>query len=150
MFHDKNSRIRRCLARGGSGNAYPGLDSPMSQVRDSLSGHKTPVSALFDQVGVQKILDLLESEDANVRIHAVKVVANLAAEEVNQERIVEAGGLTSLLMLCLGIYFTTWKMKSTRLQPLSFNSSSTSSSSSSSSSSTAQGCLGLKMIVSNC
>ncbi|MBA0802226.1 hypothetical protein Gohar_012543 [Gossypium harknessii] len=137
-------QMRRCLARGGSGNAYPGLDSPMSQVRDSLSGHKTPVSALFDQVGVQKILDLLESEDANVRIHAVKVVANLAAEgeqklwclvsllsfsillvlvgqanisisfclkrlllypvievnsEANQERIVEAGGLTSLLML---------------------------------------------------
>ncbi|PPS05266.1 hypothetical protein GOBAR_AA15412 [Gossypium barbadense] len=92
-------QMRRCLARGGSGNAYPGLDSPMSQVRDSLSGHKTPVSALFDQVGVEKILDLLESEDANVRIHAVKVVANLAAEEANQERIVEAGGLTSLLML---------------------------------------------------
>ncbi|XWS77181.1 hypothetical protein CRYUN_Cryun01aG0239500 [Craigia yunnanensis] len=36
---------------------------------------------------------------SNVRIHAVKVVANLAAEEANQERIVEAGGLTSLLML---------------------------------------------------
>jgi hypothetical protein len=31
-------------------------------------------------VGLQKILALLESEDANVRIHAVKVVANLAAE----------------------------------------------------------------------
>lgn len=31
-------------------------------------------------VGLQKILTLLESEDANVRIHAVKVVANLAAE----------------------------------------------------------------------
>ncbi|KAF9600845.1 hypothetical protein IFM89_013080 [Coptis chinensis] len=34
-----------------------------------------------------------------VRIHAVKVVANLAAEEANQEQIVEAGGLTSLLLL---------------------------------------------------
>lgn len=31
-------------------------------------------------VGLQKILSLLESEDANTRIHAVKVVANLAAE----------------------------------------------------------------------
>jgi hypothetical protein len=31
-------------------------------------------------VGLQKILSLLESEDADVRIHAVKVVANLAAE----------------------------------------------------------------------
>lgn len=31
-------------------------------------------------VGLQKILSLLDSEDANVRIHAVKVLANLAAE----------------------------------------------------------------------
>ncbi|XP_040931595.1 kinesin-like protein KIN-UB isoform X2 [Gossypium hirsutum] len=92
-------QMRRCLGRNGSANAYGGLDSPMSQVRDSLNGHKTPVAALFEQVGLQKILALLESEDANVRIHAVKVVANLAAEEANQERIVEAGGLTSLLML---------------------------------------------------
>ncbi|XWS38476.1 hypothetical protein CRYUN_Cryun19dG0134600 [Craigia yunnanensis] len=50
-------------------------------------------------MGLQKILSLLEAEDANVRIHAVKVVANLAAEETNQQKIVEAGGLTSLLML---------------------------------------------------
>ncbi|MBA0762534.1 hypothetical protein Gotri_012131, partial [Gossypium trilobum] len=92
-------QMRRCLGRNGSANAYGGLDSPMSQVRDSLNGHKTPVAALFEQVGLQKILALLESEDANVRIHAVKVVANLAAEEANQERIVEAGGLTSLLVL---------------------------------------------------
>ncbi|KAI3690981.1 hypothetical protein L2E82_49194 [Cichorium intybus] len=32
------------------------------------------------QVGLQKISSLLESEDPNVRLHAVKVVANLAAE----------------------------------------------------------------------
>lgn len=31
-------------------------------------------------MGLQKILSLLESEDADVQIHAVKVVANLAAE----------------------------------------------------------------------
>lgn len=31
-------------------------------------------------VGLQKILSLLEADDADVRIHAVKVVANLAAE----------------------------------------------------------------------
>lgn len=88
------------------------------------------------EVGLQKILSLLEADDADVRIHAVKVVANLAAEgfllqpsmytyilntitysdhlpslylwivylyvkktEANQQQIVEAGGLTSLLML---------------------------------------------------
>lgn len=31
-------------------------------------------------VGLHKILSLLESEDVDVRVHAVKVVANLAAE----------------------------------------------------------------------
>ncbi|XP_012083555.1 kinesin-like protein KIN-UB isoform X2 [Jatropha curcas] len=95
---------RRYLDRGGSRNAFPGLDSFISQARhsqfdDTVNGQKAPMAALFEQVGLQKILSLLESEDANTRIHAVKVVANLAAEEVNQEKIVEAGGLTSLLML---------------------------------------------------
>ncbi|GLT90976.1 hypothetical protein SLE2022_088880 [Rubroshorea leprosula] len=95
---------RRRLDRGGSGKFSGGLESLMSQVRhpqprDSGSGDKTSVAKLFEQVGLQKILSLLEAEDADVRIHAVKVVANLAAEEGNQQKIVEAGGLTSLLML---------------------------------------------------
>ncbi|KAL5727969.1 hypothetical protein ACHQM5_001103 [Ranunculus cassubicifolius] len=95
---------RRSLDRGGSGKIFTGLDSLMSQVRhsqtkDAGNGQKAPIVNLFEQVGLQKILSLLESEDADVRIHAVKVVANLAAEESNQEKIVEAGGLTSLLML---------------------------------------------------
>ncbi|PIA49923.1 hypothetical protein AQUCO_01300568v1 [Aquilegia coerulea] len=95
---------RRSLDRGGSGKILTGLDSLMSQVRnsqikDSGNGQKAPIVNLFEQVGLQKILSLLESEDSDVRIHAVKVVANLAAEEANQEKIVQAGGLTSLLML---------------------------------------------------
>ncbi|KAF2298192.1 hypothetical protein GH714_018466 [Hevea brasiliensis] len=97
-------QTRRHLDRGGSGNAFAGLDSFASQMRhsqfkDSANGQKAPMATLFEQVGLQKILSLLESEDANTQIHAVKVVANLAAEEANQEKIVEAGGLTSLLML---------------------------------------------------
>ncbi|BBG97432.1 armadillo repeat kinesin 2 [Prunus dulcis] len=95
-------QMRRCLDRDGSGNGFTGLDMPPvrnSYPKDIGNGPKAPVSTLFEQVGLQKILSLLESEDANVRIHAVKVVANLAAEEANQKRIVEAGGLTSLLML---------------------------------------------------
>ncbi|PKA59957.1 Armadillo repeat-containing kinesin-like protein 2 [Apostasia shenzhenica] len=95
---------RRSLDRGGSGKILPGLDTGLSQarssqLRDSANGQKASIAKLFEQVGLQKILSLLESEDADVRIHAVKVVANLAAEEANQEKIVEAGGLTSLLML---------------------------------------------------
>ncbi|KAG1359253.1 hypothetical protein COCNU_08G006990 [Cocos nucifera] len=97
-------KTRRSLESGGSGKSLTGLDSLMSQarhsqLRDSGNGPKASIAKLFEQVGLQKILSLLESEDADVRIHAVKVVANLAAEEANQEKIVEAGGLTSLLTL---------------------------------------------------
>ncbi|CAN0841727.1 Kinesin-like protein KIN-UA [Linum grandiflorum] len=96
---------RRQLDSSGSEEALTGLDSLMPQVRqphidNSETGDKASVAKLFEQVGLQKILSLLEAEDSDVRIHAVKVVANLAAEaEGNQEKIVEAGGLTSLLRL---------------------------------------------------
>ncbi|XAR54123.1 hypothetical protein NMG60_11029133 [Bertholletia excelsa] len=94
----------RHLDGGSSGNAFTsGLDSfshlRHSPMRNVGNGQTSLVTHLHERVGLQKILSLLESEDANVRIHAVKVVANLAAEEANQERIVEAGGLNSLLML---------------------------------------------------
>ncbi|KAH7519563.1 hypothetical protein FEM48_Zijuj08G0050300 [Ziziphus jujuba var. spinosa] len=94
-------QMRKCFDRGGSQNGVDASMSPVrhSQPKDIGNGYKAPFSTLFEQVGLHKILSLLESEDANVRIHAVKVVANLAAEETNQQRIVEAGGLTSLLML---------------------------------------------------
>lgn len=97
-------QMRRCLESGSSGSTFSAMDSSMTQVRhsqfkDTGNGQKSSVATLFEQVGLQKILSLLESDDANVRIHAVKVVANLAAEEANQKRIVESGGLTSLLML---------------------------------------------------
>ena len=32
--------------------------------------------------GLQKVLSLLESEEVDIRVHAVKVVANLAAEGI--------------------------------------------------------------------
>ncbi|CAA0842655.1 Armadillo repeat-containing kinesin-like protein 2 [Striga hermonthica] len=89
--------------RGNFGNPLLGIDclTPLNHLRsrDGNNGERASITNLHEQVGLQKILSLLESEDANVRIHAVKVVANLAAEEANQEKIVEAGGLSSLLML---------------------------------------------------
>ncbi|KAA3460201.1 armadillo repeat-containing kinesin-like protein 3 isoform X1 [Gossypium australe] len=99
----KADETTKRLDRGGPGKVPGGLDSPVSQFRsqlkDSGNGEKASVAKLFEQVGLQKILSLLKAEDADVRIHAVKVVANLAAEETNQQKIVEAGGLKSLLML---------------------------------------------------
>ncbi|KAI4370367.1 hypothetical protein MLD38_018726 [Melastoma candidum] len=88
-------QTRRYPERGGFGDMY----SRNFPLRENGNSQKSSIATLSEQVGLQKILTLLESEDANVRIHAVKVIANLAAEEVNQERIVEAGGLSSLLTL---------------------------------------------------
>ncbi|CAI9093847.1 OLC1v1029438C4 [Oldenlandia corymbosa var. corymbosa] len=87
-----------------SGKLSGDLTSLISQanhpsIKDFEDGEKPSMAKLFEQVGLQKILSLLDAEDADVKIHAAKVVANLAAEESNQEKIVEAGGLTSLLML---------------------------------------------------
>ncbi|XP_042450957.1 kinesin-like protein KIN-UB [Zingiber officinale] len=95
---------KRSLDRGVPSKLSTEFDSLVSQarhsqLRDSAYGPKASIAKLFEQVGLHKILSLLESEDLDVRVHAVKVVANLAAEEANQEKIVEAGGLTSLLML---------------------------------------------------
>ncbi|OIV92754.1 hypothetical protein TanjilG_00888 [Lupinus angustifolius] len=94
---------RREVGRAGFEKEVESLDSLISQVKlqqhASGNGEKPSMAKLFEQVGLHKILSLLEAEDADVRIHAVKVVANLAAEETNQGKIVEAGGLTSLLTL---------------------------------------------------
>lgn len=89
----------RQLDRDEAEGDFNDLDSLISQVRGSKLRDSRGVAKLFEQVGLQKILSLLEAEESDVRIHAVKVVANLAAEEENQKKIVEAGGLTSLLML---------------------------------------------------
>ncbi|KAF8027445.1 hypothetical protein BT93_E0372 [Corymbia citriodora subsp. variegata] len=99
-----NGERRRRLDRAGSGNDSNDLDCLTAQVNnpqlsDSENGEKASVAKLFEQVGLHKILSLLEADDADVRIHAVKVVANLAAEEANQQKIVDAGGLMSLLNL---------------------------------------------------
>ncbi|KAH7296837.1 hypothetical protein KP509_26G041100 [Ceratopteris richardii] len=84
--------------------AWGGSESPMSlnnstHMRETINGQRATIAKLFEQVGVNRILSLMESEDIDVRVHAVKVIANLAAEEANQERIVEAGGVSSLLRL---------------------------------------------------
>ncbi|KAL2892389.1 Kinesin-like protein KIN-UB [Bienertia sinuspersici] len=97
-------QMRRYIDKLESGNGFSrshSLTSPSKQPqhKDRENGHKSSFNSLFEQVGLQRILAMLESQDANIRIHAVKIVANLAAEETNQERIVAAGGLTSLLML---------------------------------------------------
>lgn len=86
-------------ARGWNGSESTMSLNKSSHLRETIHGQRATIAKLFEQVGLQKIMSLLESEDIDVRVHAVKVVANLAAEEANQEKIVEAGGLGFLLKL---------------------------------------------------
>lgn len=65
----------------------------------SISGQRATIAKICEEVGLERILKLLSSEDIEVQMHALKVVANLAAEDVNQEKIVNEGGLDALLML---------------------------------------------------
>ncbi|WOL00045.1 armadillo repeat-containing kinesin-like protein 1 isoform X2 [Canna indica] len=92
--HKEENSMRSTLAVEGSTNIPKSNKS-----RETISGQKDTISKIFEEVGLSNILALLKSEDSDVQIHAVKVVANLAAEDINQERIVEEGGLDALLML---------------------------------------------------
>ncbi|KOM32623.1 hypothetical protein LR48_Vigan01g217900 [Vigna angularis] len=97
----KTQKIRRVRSEKVAG----GLDYSPSflvkhQQQASGNGEEASAAKLFEQgSGLQKILSLLEPEDADAQIHAVKIIANLACEERNQKKIVEVGGLTPLLSL---------------------------------------------------
>ncbi|KAJ7569872.1 hypothetical protein O6H91_01G098500 [Diphasiastrum complanatum] len=104
QLHIEAEESKRTLEKASSTRSSVCSDSHISinrpsNMRDTINGQRATIAKLFEQVGLHKILSLLQSEDVDVRVHAVKVVANLAAEEGNQEKIVEAGGLGSLLML---------------------------------------------------
>ncbi|KAF8720385.1 hypothetical protein HU200_023888 [Digitaria exilis] len=82
------------MVRSGSGLGNAAFVSKSGKLRETGT-----ISKIFEEVGLPNVLALLKSEDLDVQIHAVKVVANLAAEDINQERIVEEGGLDALLSL---------------------------------------------------
>lgn len=106
-FEDKRSYMKENIARGSSTFGTPlGLHNS-NQSRDTNSFQRTTIAKICEEVGLQKILALLTSGDLDVQIHAVKVVANLAAEDANQEKIVEEGGLDALLMLLRSSQNTT-------------------------------------------
>ncbi|KAK3150511.1 hypothetical protein QOZ80_3AG0234120 [Eleusine coracana subsp. coracana] len=71
----------------------------IGKLREAPSSQRGTISKIFEEVGLPNVLALLKSEDLDVQIHAVKVVANLAAEDINQQKIVDEGGLDALLSL---------------------------------------------------
>ncbi|KAM2157463.1 hypothetical protein ACFX1R_043037 [Malus domestica] len=106
-FEDKKSYMKENIHKGSSAFGNPmGLHNS-NPSRDSISGQRATIAKICEEVGLQKILQLLTSEDIDVQTHAVKVVANLAAEDTNQAKIVEEGGLDALLALLRSSQNTT-------------------------------------------
>ncbi|XP_020599004.1 kinesin-like protein KIN-UA [Phalaenopsis equestris] len=106
LLSDNRVAFEAEMSKGRGNHTKPsfGLEfasnlSKPSKPRESALGQKATIAKIFEEVGLSKILSLLKSEDLDVQTHAVKVVANLAAEDLNQQRIVEEGGLDALLLL---------------------------------------------------
>ncbi|XP_022923750.1 kinesin-like protein KIN-UC isoform X1 [Cucurbita moschata] len=98
-FEDQKSYMRDNIHRQPSSLGTPMGFHETGQLKETNSSQRETIAKICEEVGLQKILQLLTSEDTDVQVHAVKVVANLAAEESNQEKIVDEGGLDALLML---------------------------------------------------
>ncbi|KAK8999320.1 hypothetical protein V6N11_070494 [Hibiscus sabdariffa] len=94
-FEDKKLHMKENI-RGNSVFGTSASFNKSGTLRASQSAQRATIAKIF---GLQKIIQLLTSEDSDVQIHAVKVIANLAAEDVNQETIVEEGGLDALLTM---------------------------------------------------
>ncbi|KAK9158587.1 hypothetical protein Scep_005161 [Stephania cephalantha] len=97
-FEDKISYTKKNVSEVPSAFEYAMCLPKAHQPRETLS-MLTQICLNGLSVGLQKIIAMLSSENLEVQIHAVKVVANLAAEDSNQECIIEEGGLQALLML---------------------------------------------------
>ncbi|XP_076919903.1 kinesin-like protein KIN-UC [Bidens hawaiensis] len=97
-FEDKRPSMKENIARGSKTGAPLGLHNS-NKSREVNNFQRTTIAKICEEVGLQKILTLLQSSDLDVQTHAVKVVANLAAEDINQEKIVQEGGLDALLIL---------------------------------------------------
>uniref|UniRef100_A0ACD5WQR4 Uncharacterized protein n=1 Tax=Avena sativa TaxID=4498 RepID=A0ACD5WQR4_AVESA len=87
------------MVRSGSGFSSEALMSKSGKLKETLSSQRGIISKILEEVGLINVLALLKSKELEVQIHAVKTVANLAAQDINQEKIVQEGGLDALLSL---------------------------------------------------
>ncbi|GAB2276802.1 hypothetical protein Dimus_011517 [Dionaea muscipula] len=92
-FEDKKSHARQHMSKESSS-----FRTTMGLHR-SISGQRTTIAKFCEEVGLEKIVSLLSSGDVELQMQAVKVVANLATEDANQEKIVNEGGLDALLTI---------------------------------------------------
>ncbi|CAA0814440.1 Armadillo repeat-containing kinesin-like protein 3 [Striga hermonthica] len=106
-FEEKTSCMLENTIKRSSALSNAQTSLKYSRSRETVLSQRNTVTKICEEVGIQKILSLLESGDVDVQVHAVKVVANLAAEDINQEKIVQDGGLDALLMLLESSHNTT-------------------------------------------
>ncbi|KAK4278733.1 hypothetical protein QN277_016537 [Acacia crassicarpa] len=90
----KENTLNECSEYGS-----PMMSNKIKPSKETVSSQKSAIAKICKEVGFQRILELLKSEDSDTQIQALKVIANLAAEDINQEKIVEEGGLDALLTL---------------------------------------------------
>ncbi|KAL8538668.1 hypothetical protein ACS0TY_000616 [Phlomoides rotata] len=98
-FEEKVSYIHENVTKTPSALRNPQSSHKSSQSRETILSQRNTITKICEEVGLQKILSLLQSGDLDVQIHAVKIVANLAAEDINQQGIIQEGGLDALLTL---------------------------------------------------
>ncbi|KNA07435.1 hypothetical protein SOVF_171950 [Spinacia oleracea] len=102
-IEDKKPYAKQQMRESSSFRSAIGLNRSITGQRATIAKICEEGKILFlisiNYVGLERILKLLSSEDIEVQMHALKVVANLAAEDINQEKIVNEGGLDALLML---------------------------------------------------
>ncbi|PIN11068.1 hypothetical protein CDL12_16348 [Handroanthus impetiginosus] len=98
-FEEKTPYMNESMNKAASALCNQQTLHKPNRSRETILSQRNTITKICEEVGLEKILSLLESGDLDVQIHAVKVVANLAAEDANQEKIVQEGGLDALLML---------------------------------------------------
>ncbi|KAF6176751.1 hypothetical protein GIB67_031562 [Kingdonia uniflora] len=94
-LEDECAKLKR-LASENDSRVPSELSTPTNllkhhQARESISGQRATIAKIFGEFGPQKVVSMLRFEDLEVQIHALKMVANLASEDLNRGKIVEEG-----------------------------------------------------------
>eukprot|EP00898_Chlorokybus_atmophyticus_P000882 jgi/Chlat1/1795/Chrsp135S02121 len=98
-IHPSQAQVHPAKTESWNGTDQATPDFRRLPDHEYVRNQKAAIAKLFDHVGLPTIFGLFELDDIDVRLHAAKVVANLAAEEGNQEKIVKEGGLKYVLKL---------------------------------------------------
>ncbi|XP_028758825.1 kinesin-like protein KIN-UC isoform X2 [Neltuma alba] len=85
--------IKKAVLKESSQNTFnealehgsPVMSNKIKPSKETISSQKAAIAKICKEVGFQRILELLKSEDSDTQIQALKVIANLAAEGTGHE-----------------------------------------------------------------